>query len=368
MRKLVFTPLFFLFFLQFAVAQDLPPNPEPGKCYVRCIKPDVWEDKEIKVLVKPAYKKLEVVPAEYKTVDEQILIKPASKKYVYVPAEFKKVTEEIQVEDPYNQITINPAEFEDSSEEVEVRPAYAKYEYQMSLENCDSDDPRNCMVMCYVEYPAETTSIPTEVLKRDANTEKTSKGGKTVSIKKEVLVSEARIDEIDIPAEYKTITKRVLVKDETVREVEVPAEYRNETVRVLKEKGGDAVWEEIDCKLTSYNVLPIYYELGSARLTPDSKRIIDEKLLALMKEKSLIRVELNSHTDSRGSASSNMDLSQRRAESVVNYLVSKGISRDRLVAKGYGETRLVNRCKDGVQCSEQEHQQNRRTEFRVLSN
>ena len=53
---------------------------------------------------------------------------------------------------------------------------------------------------------------------------------------------------------------------------------------------------------------------------------------------------------------------------IVNYLVSKGISRSRLSAKGYGETRLVNRCSNDVECSENEHQRNRRTEFRVLNN
>jgi outer membrane protein OmpA-like peptidoglycan-associated protein len=61
-----------------------------------------------------------------------------------------------------------------------------------------------------------------------------------------------------------------------------------------------------------------------------------------------------------------MSLSQQRANSVVNYLVSKGISRSRLTAKGYGETRLVNKCANGVECTEGQHQQNRRTEFRVI--
>nr|MBS9767803.1 OmpA family protein [Flavobacteriaceae bacterium] len=57
---------------------------------------------------------------------------------------------------------------------------------------------------------------------------------------------------------------------------------------------------------------------------------------------------------------------QRRAQAVVDYLVSKGIQRSRLIAKGFGETRLVNKCSDGVNCSEAQHQQNRRTEFRII--
>lgn len=368
-KSILFSFLFFsMVIANPAFSQDAPPNPEPGKCYVRCITPDEWEDSEKRVLVKPAHKQLRVVPAEYKTVEERIMIKPASKRYVYVPAVFKTVTETISVEDTYNAINVVPASFNSGSEEITIRPAFANFEYQRAFENCQSDDPRDCMVLCYVEHPAETLVIPTETLGNDASTSKTQQGGKTITITKQELVSPARVDEEEIPAEYQVITKRVLVKDETVEEEAIPATYRAETVSNLKKKGGMTVWEEIDCKLTSYNVIPVFYELGSARLTSASRRVIDDKLYNLMVAKPLIRIEINSHTDSRGSASSNERLSQRRAESVVNYLVSKGISRSRLVAKGYGEDRLVNRCKDGVECTEEQHAKNRRTEFRVLGN
>ena len=96
--------------------------------------------------------------------------------------------------------------------------------------------------------------------------------------------------------------------------------------------------------------------------------MIDSKLLKLMKDKPNIRVEIASHTDSRGSSEANLVLSQSRAESVVNYIVSGGIQRYRLVAKGYGETQLKNGCFDGINCSEAQHAVNRRTEFRVLNN
>ena len=85
-----------------------------------------------------------------------------------------------------------------------------------------------------------------------------------------------------------------------------------------------------------------------------------------MKDKPNLRVEIMSHTDSRGNDDYNMSLSQQRAQSVVNYLVNKGISRDRLVAKGFGETRLKNKCSNGVSCSDDQHQENRRTEFRII--
>jgi hypothetical protein len=87
-----------------------------------------------------------------------------------------------------------------------------------------------------------------------------------------------------------------------------------------------------------------------------------------LRDNPYINVELGSHTDARGDLASNLNLSQRRAESVVEYLVRYGkIDARRLTAQGYGESKLVNRCADGVQCSEDEHQGNRRTELKILS-
>lgn len=352
----------------FGQGESLPANPTPGKCYIRCVTPEKYGAEEKRMLARPAYKRLEKTPAEYKTVEETVMVKPASKRFVYVPAEFKTVTEEIRIEDPFNEVTINPAELGVKTETIESRPKVARWEYQSSMENCNSNDPRDCMVLCYVEHPAEYRNVTTQTVEKDASYTKAPRGGKMMTLTKQELVKEASVQEIDIPAEFKTISKRVLVKDEDVREVEVPAEYTVETITTLDDKGGVAVWEEIECTLTDYNVLPILYEFGSARLTSESRRIIDNKLLKLMRDKPNIRVELSSHTDSRGSSEANEKLSQARAESVVNYLVSRGIQRSRLVAKGYGEARLKNRCIDGVDCSEAEHQANRRTEFRVLSN
>jgi outer membrane protein OmpA-like peptidoglycan-associated protein len=82
-----------------------------------------------------------------------------------------------------------------------------------------------------------------------------------------------------------------------------------------------------------------------------------------------ISIALSSHTDARGSDSSNQRLSERRAQSVVNYLINeKGVNPSRLTGKGYGETRLTNRCSNGVTCTEAEHRANRRTTFRAISN
>jgi len=80
-----------------------------------------------------------------------------------------------------------------------------------------------------------------------------------------------------------------------------------------------------------------------------------------------IVIELSSHTDSRGKDDYNMELSQKRAQSAVDYIISRGIKPSRISATGYGETILKNECSNDVKCSESQHQENRRTEFKVTS-
>jgi outer membrane protein OmpA-like peptidoglycan-associated protein len=109
----------------------------------------------------------------------------------------------------------------------------------------------------------------------------------------------------------------------------------------------------------------IFYDFDKANIRPDAARELD-KLVQTLKDNPGIRIELSSHTDSRHSHSYNEELSQRRAQAAVDYIVSRGIDINRLKAKGYGETQLINKCKDGYPCSEVQHQENRRTEFKIL--
>jgi outer membrane protein OmpA-like peptidoglycan-associated protein len=81
-----------------------------------------------------------------------------------------------------------------------------------------------------------------------------------------------------------------------------------------------------------------------------------------------VKVDVRSHTDSRAPDSYNMALSDRRNKSTIKYLIDRGISSDRLTGRGYGETEIQNRCTNGVKCSDQEHELNRRSEFIVISN
>ncbi len=107
----------------------------------------------------------------------------------------------------------------------------------------------------------------------------------------------------------------------------------------------------------------IYYDFDKWVIRPDAAKELD-KLVQIMKENPVL-VEIGSHTDSRGSSDYNLELSQKRAESAVRYIVLQGIEANRISAKGYGESKIMNHCSNGVPCTPAEHQANRRSVFKV---
>jgi len=111
---------------------------------------------------------------------------------------------------------------------------------------------------------------------------------------------------------------------------------------------------------------PIYFDLDKADIRPDAAKELD-KIVELLNKYPNIKLSMESHTDSRNTDEYNMDLSERRAKATMQYLIDHGIDPERLQAKGFGESRPVNHCVDGVKCSEKEHQMNRRTEFMIIN-
>ena len=109
----------------------------------------------------------------------------------------------------------------------------------------------------------------------------------------------------------------------------------------------------------------IYYDFEKWDILPDAELDLNA-ILELMNEYDDMVIELSSHTDSRGTTPYNEDLSQKRAQSAKNWLVDKGVSEDRIKAVGYGESTILNRCVNGVRCTDDEHRFNRRTEFKIL--
>jgi outer membrane protein OmpA-like peptidoglycan-associated protein/tetratricopeptide (TPR) repeat protein len=109
----------------------------------------------------------------------------------------------------------------------------------------------------------------------------------------------------------------------------------------------------------------IYFDFDRYNVRPDAEIEI-QKVIAAMEKYPSLKLKVTSHTDSQGDDAYNLWLSQKRAESTVAYMISKGIAQERLQGEGFGETRIVNRCVNGVRCSKDEHQLNRRSEFLIL--
>ena len=109
----------------------------------------------------------------------------------------------------------------------------------------------------------------------------------------------------------------------------------------------------------------IYFDLDKSDIRKDAKVEL-EKIVEVLKTYPKINIEIGSHTDARQHRKYNKILSQKRAEATLNYLIKRGINKDRLTAKGYGESQPVNNCIDGIICSENEHQQNRRSTFVIV--
>ena len=121
-----------------------------------------------------------------------------------------------------------------------------------------------------------------------------------------------------------------------------------------------------DKELFKINTNPIYFDTDKAEIRNDA--VVElEKVVEIMEKYPKIIIQLGSHTDSRDEDKYNLKLSKRRAKATVEWLINRGVDAARISGKGYGETMLVNNCSNGVKCSEEQHQANRRTEFVIVN-
>ncbi|WP_298370088.1 OmpA family protein [uncultured Lutibacter sp.] len=126
----------------------------------------------------------------------------------------------------------------------------------------------------------------------------------------------------------------------------------------------EEVFETVQSK-KSIKTKPIYFDLDKSSVSQNAIPEL-EKVVATLKKYPNLKIEVKSHTDSRASDNYNLELSENRAKSVANYIISKGIDASKVIGKGYGETQLLNKCSNGIKCTEAEHRANRRTEFIVI--
>lgn len=167
--------------------------------------------------------------------------------------------------------------------------------------------------------------------------------------------------------------------NKTVRLVATKTNYSDDekTVETTKENEGEIT--DVNFELSNYDDLvvkkqgvekvdvnPIYFDYDKYDITPLAVEELS-KVVFIMKKFPNIKIKIESHTDSRGKDSYNLKLSDNRAKSTRDYIVSQGIDASRIEsAIGYGETRLINKCKNGVKCTEAEHLLNRRSDFIII--
>ncbi|WP_161595835.1 OmpA family protein [Flavobacterium pectinovorum] len=129
----------------------------------------------------------------------------------------------------------------------------------------------------------------------------------------------------------------------------------------LVDENGNAVVNGHDLT-KDLNLKPIYFDLNGTRIKKKSQEELN-KIVKFLKNYPTSTVDIRSHTDSQGDNNYNLKLSERRAKCTMDYFLKKGIKANRVTGKGYGETEILNKCVDGVKCSDKEHQLNRRSEF-----
>lgn len=153
---------------------------------------------------------------------------------------------------------------------------------------------------------------------------------------------------------YETKEERIQIPQETGK-TELPIELEKKVKPIPV--GGDLA--------KTFGIKEILFDFDKSNIRQDAAVEL-AKILDVLQQYPTMKIDIRSHTDSRGSKAYNEKLSDRRAKSTREWLISKGISTDRLTAKGYGENQLVNDCSDGVKCTAEEHQANRRSEFIIV--
>lgn len=155
--------------------------------------------------------------------------------------------------------------------------------------------------------------------------------------------------------------------------------YSTAGIEAIARLYGDNITKDLRLKKDVYEIAPgldlakvfeitqIYFDLDKSTIRKDAIEPL-EKIVQALQEYPSVKIEIGSHTDSRQHRKYNKLLSQRRADATMAYLIKRGIAPERLTAKGYGESQLVNLCADAVPCTEAEHQQNRRSTFVIVEN
>ncbi len=254
--KYFYTLIIMLGIVNFSFAQtgseeipfdDLPPTPEFGKCFAKCKMPDRYEWVDKQELVKEASTKYEIIPAVYETRTERVMVKEASTRQIPVPAVYETVTEQVVVKEASTKVVEVAAVYRTDSNREMVEAPRGEWVRKKKDQNCFSDNPEDCYILCWEEKPAVYRTVQKQILVTPASTQTVNIPADYKTITKRVLKTPATVRVEEIPAEYNTVTKRVLVTPAQKREIVIPAVYKTEKEKRLVSKGGYTEWTEILC-------------------------------------------------------------------------------------------------------------------------
>ena len=211
--------------------------------------------------------------------------------------------------------------------------------------------------------------------------------GKVINTKSKVAIAQATIKVYD---QFGDVVTETTTDNAGLYTVTVPCDKRlkliaskvnhsNDEKEVVTNTSNGVETKNIDFELSNYDDLivrennqdkiivnPIYFDYNKWDITPRAEAELDRVVFAMQKFPN-IKIKIEAHTDSRGKDAYNEKLSDNRAKATQTYIISKGIDASRIEsAIGYGESRLTNKCRNGVKCSEEEHNKNRRSEFIVI--
>ncbi|SNY99613.1 OmpA family protein [Flagellimonas pacifica] len=175
----------------------------------------------------------------------------------------------------------------------------------------------------------------------------------------------------ELEEEQQRVQDSIASKQKADKEARLLAERlekEKEAARIAAEKAKQDAEDAKRAKIKSEieALRSVYFSLNSSYLTDTDKTILN-KLISILQNNPSLVISVGGHTDSRGSDKYNQWLSEKRAQRTVDYVISKGIPKDRIQSGGYGENKLTNECEDGVTCNEDKHSKNRRSEIEVVS-
>lgn len=241
-------------------------------------------------------------------------------------------------------------------------------------------------IYSFKEKVKEEDNLASSIIKTKANkifedeeekmlaSKKVNKSKVNLSVEKRLKSEKVKSGEV---VDKTSTDKEIItyVKNDTVFDYQRRNSYDIQKQNIEVEGEANTSFGKIDKSKNEYNkcqmefdkVNNIYFDYSESYIREDAAIELD-KVIRVMRLCPKIVLQASSHTDSRASNSYNLKLSQSRANSVVKYILRNGhFSPDRIVSKGYGEERLVNKCSDGVKCTEKEHQLNRRTHFEIFN-